>query len=161
MSAGAAPAESDGPEQGLDEATGEGRCLVVGYDGEEASSRAVRWAAEQLAPGGRLVIVNASRPLHAPASPLSSDPERRRLGRALLDELVLDGDDALLDTLVHREVDDDDPVTALTRVAARCHADGIVVGHERHFRLHRAIGTVTTELLARSTVPVTVVPAGP
>ena len=147
---------------GLAKAAGETqckqRCLVVGYDGEEASSRAVSWAAAQLEPGGRLVIVHACRALHAPPSPLSSDSERRQLGRALLDELAMDGDEATLDTLVHSEVADADPVRALTAAATRCHADGIVVGHEQHSRLHKAIGTVTSELLAHSPVPVTIVP---
>jgi nucleotide-binding universal stress UspA family protein len=33
-----------------------------------------------------------------------------------------------------------------------------VVGSEHHSRLHKAIGTVTVELLAKSPVPVVVVP---
>ena len=136
------------------------RCLVVGYDGEEASRRAATWAASQLAPNGKLVLVHASRPLHAPASPLSTPHERHGLGGALFDELLLEGEAELLDTVVHTEVCELDPVRALTDAATRYGADGIVVGHEPHSRVRRAIGTVTTELLAHSPVPVTVIPRG-
>jgi nucleotide-binding universal stress UspA family protein len=134
-------------------------CLVVGYDRGEASRRAVSWAASQLAPQGKLVLVHACRPLHTPPSPLSSERERHEFGRALFDELLLEGEDALLDTIVHTELSDADPVSALTSAAAKHSADGIVVGHEPHSRLHTAVGTVTGTLLSRANVPVTVVPA--
>lgn len=138
----------------------EKRCLVVGYDRDDGSRRAASWAASQLAPRGKLVLVHACRPLHAPPSPLSSAHERHALGGALFDELLLEGEDELIDTLVHTEISDQDPVSALTGAATRHEADGIVVGHEPHSRARRAIGTVTGELLARAKVPVTVVPAG-
>ena len=136
------------------------RCLIVGYDGEEGSRRAASWAASQLAPRGKLVLVHACRPLHAPPSPLSSARERHATGGALFDELLLEGEDELLDAVVDTEICDTDPVSALTSAAVRHEADGIVVGHERHSRARRAIGTVTGELLSRSGVPVTVVPPG-
>jgi hypothetical protein len=37
-------------------------------------------------------------------------------------------------------------------------ARGIVIGHERHSRLHKALGTVTSELLDAAPVPVIAVP---
>ncbi len=138
--------------------TAKRRCLIVGYDGGEGSRRAAEWAAAQLAPRGKLVLVHACRALHAPPSPLSSDRERHAVGGALFDELLLEGDDHLLDTIVDTEICDADPVSALTGAAARHEADGIVVGHEAHSRARRAIGTVTGELLTRSPVPVTVIP---
>jgi nucleotide-binding universal stress UspA family protein len=131
---------------------------VVGYEGGEGSRRAVSWAASQLAPHGKLVLVHASRPLHAPPSPFASERERQRFGRALLDELLLEGDDALLETLVHTELSDTDPVSALIDAASRHGAEAIVLGHEPHSRLHAAVGTVTDTLLAQSPVPVTVIP---
>jgi nucleotide-binding universal stress UspA family protein len=134
------------------------RCLVVGYDGEEASRRAAAWAASQLAPRGKVVLVYACRALHAPPSPLRSDRERHGIGGALFDELLLEGEDQLLDTLLDTETCDSDPVSALNGAASRHQADGIVVGHQPHSRARRAIGTVTGELLAHATVPVTVVP---
>jgi nucleotide-binding universal stress UspA family protein len=103
--------------------------------------------------------VHAGRPLHAPPSPLSTGQERLATGRALVDELLLEGDGALLETISHTELPDVDPVSALTEAALKCGADGIVVGHERHSRLHAAVGTVTSALLAQSRIPVTVVPA--
>jgi nucleotide-binding universal stress UspA family protein len=133
-------------------------CLVLGYDRTDSARRAARWAAGELAPDGKLVIVHASRPLHAPPSPLASDEERRRLGRALIDELLLEGEDTVFDLEIETEIVDLDPVVALTNAAGRHGAQAIVVGSERHSRLHKALGTVTSKLLSDSPVPVIVVP---
>jgi nucleotide-binding universal stress UspA family protein len=104
-------------------------------------------------------LVYASRGLHAPPSPLTSAQERERIGRAYLDELALESEDALLDVAAHAEVSDEDPVHALIEAARRHGAGAIVVGCKHHSRLHKAIGTVTSELLMRSPVPITVVPS--
>jgi nucleotide-binding universal stress UspA family protein len=136
-----------------------GPCVVVGYDRTDSARRAVEWAAAELPANGRLVLVHACRPLHAPPSPLTSAEERRQFGRALIDELLLESDDPLIDAEVCVEVSDEDPVTALTDAARRHEARTIVVGCEQHSRLHRAIGTVTSELLRSSPVPVTAVPS--
>lgn len=133
-------------------------CLVLGYDRTDSARLAARWAVSQLPPDGKLVIVHSSRPLHIPTSALSDPAERHRAGRALVDELLLEGEDELFDIDIDVEVVDDDPVSALTDAAVRHHADAIVVGSERHSRLHTAIGTVTVELLKVSPVPVVVVP---
>jgi nucleotide-binding universal stress UspA family protein len=139
-----------------------GPCLVLGYDRTDSSRRAVRWAASELPPNGKLVIVHACRPLHAPPPPLSTSQERERLGRAVIDELLLEGEDSLFDIDIASEISDENPVTALTEAAQRHGARAIVVGCEQHSRLHKALGTVTSELLKTSPVPVTVVPfAGP
>jgi nucleotide-binding universal stress UspA family protein len=137
---------------------GTARCLVVGYDDTDSSRAAVSWAAAQLPEDGRLVIVYACRPLHAPPDPLSTAKERRALGRAVIDELMLSGEDALHDVEVHAEISDADPVSALLEAAHTHDAGAIVLGNERRSRLHRALGTATTELLLRSPVPVTTVP---
>ena len=133
-------------------------CLVLGYDRTSSARHAARWAASELPRDGKLVIVHACRPLHAPPSPLASARERHQLGRAMLDALLLEGEDSLIELDLQAEVSDDDPVTALIDAAARHHAHAIVVGCEPHSRLHRALGTVTSELLMSSPVPVTVVP---
>jgi nucleotide-binding universal stress UspA family protein len=132
--------------------------LVLGYDRSDSARLAARWAVNQLLPAGKLVIVHANRPLHAPPLP-SSTAERKRLGRALADELLLEGEDSLFDIEVELEVLDRDPVSALIDAARRHRARAIVVGSEHHSRLHTAIGTVTVELLSESPVPVIVVPA--
>ncbi|HTU79524.1 MAG TPA: universal stress protein [Solirubrobacteraceae bacterium] len=134
--------------------------LVLGYDRTDSARLAARWAADELAPEGKLVIVHASRPLHAPPSALTTKQERQRSGRALVDELLLEGEDALFDVDVVVEISDEDPVSALVAAVERYGARAIVIGSEQHSRLHEALGTVTTQLLRRSPVPVIAVPSG-
>jgi nucleotide-binding universal stress UspA family protein len=134
------------------------RCLVLGYDRTDSARRAARWAASQLHPDGKLVIVHAGRPLHAPTSPLQTPQERRQDGQALIDELLLEENGPLSEIDVEAEISDRDPVTALQRAVDRHGATAIVIGHESHSRLHDALGTVTGELLKSSSVPVIAVP---
>lgn len=133
-------------------------CLILGYDRTASARLAAAWAARQLRPEGKLVIVHACRPLHAQPSPLSTSKERHEFGRALIDELLMEDADSLLDIDFEAEVSDRDPVTALIEAARHHSAQGIVVGHEQHSRLHKALGTVTSELLNISPVPVITVP---
>ena len=133
--------------------------MVLGYDRSEGSRHAARWAANELASGGKLVIVHACRAQHMPPSPLSTSGERHDEGRAILDELMLDGDDALFDIDLMTQVSDQDPAAALIDAAQRHDARAIVLGAKPHSRLHEALGTVTTELLQTSPVPVITVPA--
>jgi len=135
-----------------------GRCLALGYERSDGARRAANWAAAQLQPDGKLVIVYACRPLHAPPSPLTTDSERIQTGRAVVDELLLEGDDSMRDLELATEILDEDPVSALIDTANRHGADAIVVGSEPHSRLRKALGVVTSELLTRSPVPVIVVP---
>jgi nucleotide-binding universal stress UspA family protein len=133
--------------------------MVLGYDRSESSRHAARRAARELASGGKLVIVYACRAQHMPPSPLSTAGERHESGRAILDELVLDGDDALFDIDLVTEVSDQDPAAALIDAAQRHDASAIVLGAKPHSRMHEALGTVTTELLQTSPVPVITVPS--
>lgn len=134
------------------------RCMVLGYDRSDSSRHAASWVTNQLLAGGRLVIVYACRRQHLPSTPPSTLGERHDLGRAILDELLLDGEEALLDIDLETEASDDDPVSALTDAARRHNACAIVLGAKHHSRLHKALGTVTTELLKTSPVPVIAVP---
>jgi nucleotide-binding universal stress UspA family protein len=134
------------------------RCLVVGYDRSESARRAIAWAVSDLLPDGKLVIVHGCRPLHAPTSPISSAEERLQVGRAIVDELLLESEDRLRDLDLATEILDSDPVSALIEASERHGANAIVVGSERHSRLRRALGVVTSELLQSSPVPVIVVP---
>jgi nucleotide-binding universal stress UspA family protein len=136
------------------------RCLALGFDRNESSRHAVAWALADLLPDGKLVLVHACRPLNAPPSPLLGAHERMELGRAVIDELLLEADDELRDLELAVEVIDSDPVSALVQAAERHDADAIVLGSERHSRLHKALGVVTAELLDVSPVPVIAVPAG-
>ncbi len=123
-------------------------CMVLGYDRSEGSRHAARWAARELAGGGKLVIVYACRGQHMPPSPLSTAGERHDEGRAILDELLLDGDEALFDIDLETHLSDQDPATALIDAARRHDARAIVLGSKPHSRLHEALGTVTTEAAA-------------
>jgi len=134
------------------------RCFAVGYDRSEGARRAASWAAAQLQPDGKLVIVHAGRGLHAPPSPLSTQSERAAVGRAVVDELLLGGEDTMRDLELAAEILDEDPVSALIDAAKRHGVDAIVLGSGPHRRLEKALGVVTSELLTRSPVPVIVVP---
>jgi nucleotide-binding universal stress UspA family protein len=136
------------------------RCLVLGYDRTESGRRAAEWAAQDLAPDGLLVIVHASRPQHTPPDPLATPHERSELGRAMIDELLLEGSGALNAIEVVTEVHDDDPVKSLLDAVARHDASAIVLGTEHHSRLRRALGVVSDDLLKASPVPVITVPDG-
>lgn len=139
-------------------ATAEQKCLVIGYDRTDGARAALSWAVRELAPNGKLVVVHACRPLHAPPSPLVSADERHQLARAELDELLLEDEGSLIDMDLRTEVSETDPVSALVDAARRHRACGIVVGCEQHSRVRKALGTVTSELLRSSPVPVTAVP---
>jgi nucleotide-binding universal stress UspA family protein len=105
------------------------------------------------------VIIHACRAQHAPPSPLSSASERHDEGHAILDELMLDGDDALLDIDLETQVSDQDPAAALIYAAQSRDARASVLGAKPHSRLHEALGIVTTELLRTSPVPLIAGPA--
>jgi nucleotide-binding universal stress UspA family protein len=133
-------------------------CLVLGYNRTDSARAAASWAAEQLRPDGKLVIVHAARPQHIPPSPLSTPRERHETAQAVIDELLMESDGGLLEIDIEAEVSDRDPVSALVGAAERHGAQGIVVGHDHHSRLHKALGTVTSGLLHSSQVPVVSVP---
>ncbi len=133
-------------------------CVILGYDRGESARHAVGWTTSELMSGGKLVIVHACRPLHTLPAPLSTTSERHQLGRALLDELMLDGDEKLFDVDFVMEVSDEDPVTALFDAARHHHARAIVIGARQHSRVSEALGTTTNELLRISPVPVIAVP---
>jgi len=136
----------------------ESLCLVLGYNRTESARAAASWAAAQLRPDGKLVIVHAARHQHTPPSPLSTPRERHETAQAVIDELLMESDGGLLEIEIEAEVSDRDPVSALIDAAQRHGARGIVVGHEHHSRLHKALGTVTSGLLSSSPVPVVSVP---
>ncbi len=133
------------------------RCVVVGYERSESARRAVLWAAREVSGEEKLVLVHSCRGLHAPPSPLSSSDERRDYGRALIDELMLEGEDLLFELDVEAQISDEDPVTALIDAAVRQGGRLIVIGGKQHSPLSKALGTVTSELVGCSPVPVMVI----
>ncbi|HEY5046235.1 MAG TPA: universal stress protein [Solirubrobacteraceae bacterium] len=137
---------------------GGGPCVILGYDRGESARHAASWATSELMSSGKLVIVHACRPLHTLPVPPRTPGEHHQLERALLDELMLDGDERLFDVDFAIEVSDEDPVTALIDAARDHRARAIVIGARHHSRLFEALGTTTGELLRTSPVAVITVP---
>lgn len=133
-------------------------CIVVGCDRSRGAKVAAEWAASQLGAGGTLVLVHACRSLLRPPSVLSTPEERIEIGHAVLDDLLMEAGAPLLDVEVEVQVLDEDPVSAILEVAGSHEAAAIVIGSEHRSRLRSAIGTLTEELLKRSSVPVVSVP---
>lgn len=133
-------------------------CIVVGCDRSRSAKAAAEWAASQLRAGGTLVLVHACRSLLRPPSVLSTPEERIEIGHAVLDDLLMEAGTPLLDVEVEVQVLDEDPVSAILEVAGSHDAEAIVIGSEHRSRLRSAIGTLTEELLKRSSVPVVSVP---
>jgi nucleotide-binding universal stress UspA family protein len=139
-----------------------GPCLIVGYDGSPEARHAAVWAARRAAPTGTLVLVNATRPRRRwlPVEVLRTGSERRSRGRALIEELLMDGDEALLDVRLEVQVVDDTPTHALIEAARRHQAREIIVGSHHRSRADALYGDVAAELMRSASVPVCVVPLG-
>ena len=137
------------------------RSVVVGLDGSESSLVALRWAAAQVGPEGR---VHAAHVVPLEDLPLDGEPEdgvHLALHRA--DELRgrwiaaagLDGGDDRLDTVVR----EGEVARELVQIAEDVGADAIAVGHHAQARFGpRVVGHVTATLLHASDRPVVVVP---
>jgi len=158
---GASPAPGGAPAQQARGGRG-GRCVVVGYDGSPAARYAVGWAAREVGPEGRVVLVHACRPRRGWISQaaLLTASERRQRGGALIDELLMDGADTLLKANVESAVLDEEPVHALIGAARQYAAEEIVVGSHHRSRLDAVHGDVAAELVRAAPVPVCVVPLG-
>ncbi len=147
-----------------------GPCIVVGYDGSPEARHAARWAARRAGPHGRLVLIHASRPAERwwPVGVVRSmagrilqiGSLRRDRGRALIAELSMDADDALLDVPTEAHVVDDMPANALLEAARSHNAHEIVVGSHHGSRAGALHGDVAAELVRSAPVPVSVIPLG-
>ncbi|WP_187368981.1 universal stress protein [Baekduia soli] len=124
--------------------------FVVGYDGSAGAGAAVRWAAAQAAPRGRVVVVHAEHPA-IPRPAASAWTSRAKAG---LDALWT-VEHALGDVTVELEVAEGAPAAALCRAARTADADGIVVGRHRDSAFN---ADTVRQLLALADRPVTVVP---
>ena len=142
--------------------------IVVGVDFGDPSTAAVRWVAESLAPGARLVLVHVLEPAAAPgflraALPATDDAEARSREEAArrLGELAsaVGASDVVCEVVSGR------PPRALATAAAEHGADLIVVGpHGRKRALWHVLGSTAEHLLAESPVPVLLarrLPPGP
>jgi len=84
------------------------RCMAVGFERNESSRRAAEWAALELLPDGELVLVHACRSLHAPPSPITSPEDREQLGRAIVEEFLLEANSSVHDLDLAVEILDAD-----------------------------------------------------
>ena len=136
--------------------------INIGYDGSEASRAAVTVAARRAGAGGKVFVVHA---YHLPPDFLGSPNFDRQLsahrdhGRALLDTLLLVGNDELLDVEYETELLGGPPAQAIADVARARDADEIVVGAHGHGRVRALLGGVSHELLHIADRPVVVIPA--
>lgn len=139
------------------------REIVVGVDGSEASDAALRWAADHVAPGGRVHavhVVGYVDELAVDAALGDSVAMRHRRDR----ELAARTDETLagLDRDVEwgTEVREGAVAATLTDVGRQRDADAIAVGHHPSPRFGaRVVGHVTADLIAHSDRPTIVVPA--
>ena len=133
---------------------------LVGYDGSDAARRAFRFAVDMArSNGGRVRVVSVLQVTEAGADAcalMMADSGAERL-RELLDELTAIVPDAA--TLIDVELTHGSPGDVLLSQIAQHHVDHLVIGHTARGDLARwLLGSVSTNVLARAPVPVTIVP---
>ena len=133
------------------------RTLVVGYDGSEASKKALDYAAARVN-GGRLFLVTAVVPppewMGAPGWQQIIDEEHSR-GEKLLEDAVSqlpEGVDYVTELL------DGPAADAIVNVADAREADEIIVGSRGLGRVRAVLGSVSHDVLHLADRPVVVVP---
>lgn len=138
-----------------------GPCIVVGYDGSEASRAAVRLAAARAGATGRLVVVLS---MGTPAEPwVVAGPEYLlenpvEYGQAMLDALLMEEAEALGETDCELNVAHGDPARAIVEWADACDADEIAIGTRGAGRVRSLLGSVAQDVLHRADRPVLVIP---
>lgn len=137
------------------------RCVVVGYDGSEASRAAVDFAGRRAGSSARVFVVHAFGPppdwLGAPGYQRVLEEHQGR-GRALLDELLNELGSQRPGTQFESELVAGSPAQALLAVAKARGADEIVVGSRGFGRLRATLGSVSHEVLHLTDRPVVVIP---
>lgn len=136
------------------------RYSLVGYDGSAAARRAFQFAVDMARTnGGRVRVVSVLQVTEAGADAcalMMADSGAERL-RELLDELTVIVPDAA--TLIDVELTHGSPGDVLLSQIAQHHIDHLVIGHTARGALARwLLGSVSTNVLGRATVPVTIVP---
>ena len=134
--------------------------VVVGYDGSDTAREAITHAV-RVAHGRKVVIVHA----YEGAPPHLSerwrkllDDEHEAAGRAVLDEILLEGNDELADAEWEGVLAAGSAAEAVVRVAEERDASAIVAGSHGYGAVSALLGSVSHELLRISTRPVTVIP---
>lgn len=133
-----------------------GPCLVVGYDGSDASRAALAYAASKAGSGGVVVVVHA----YGPPADWLGKPEYQRVldvhrgrGEALLESIPLPSG------VEHEtELIAGDPAEKIVDVARVRDADEIVIGSHGYGRLRSVLGSVSHQVLHTADRPVVVIP---
>jgi nucleotide-binding universal stress UspA family protein len=135
------------------------RRILVGYDGSDSAKRAFRLAVDLArAFGGRVRVVTVLQPVVSGIEGMAvlvadNSPQHTT---ELLQELVGSSPDAA--ELVETAVLNGSPGDVLLSEVEQHGIDHIVIGHSERGALARwLVGSVSTDVLARSHVPVTVV----
>ena len=132
---------------------------LVGYDGSDSSRRAFQFAVELTrCSGGRVRVVSVLQVTDggADACALMMSDSGAQRSRELLDELRALVPDA--ETLVDVEVTLGSPGDVLLSQVQQHGIDHVVIGHTPRGTLARwLLGSVSSDVLARAHVPVTVV----
>lgn len=135
------------------------RRILVGYDGSDSAKRAFRLAVDLArAFGGRVRVVTVLQPVVSGIEGMAvlvadNSPQHTT---ELLQELVGSSPDAV--ELVETAVLNGSPGDVLLSEVEQHGIDHIVIGHSERGALARwLVGSVSTDVLARSHVPVTVV----
>jgi nucleotide-binding universal stress UspA family protein len=136
--------------------------VVVGYDGSPSARAALAYAAERAGADGTVIVVHGYEPpsdwLGAPNFQRILDDHMAR-GRAILEGILLDGNEELLDITFETELIGAQPAEAINQVAEARKADEIAIGSRGLGRVRAALGSVSHDLLHLATRPVVVVPA--
>ena len=147
--------------RGMSNRSQNGRVVVAGYDGSATAKAAVDFAVREAGPNGHVFVVHA----YGPPSDWLGFPNYQRVlddhqerGEAVINGLV-HGDDPLLEVEWEAELLEGAAADAILNVAEARGADEIVVGSRGRGALARAaLGSVSHELVTRSTIPVVVIP---
>jgi nucleotide-binding universal stress UspA family protein len=148
------------PESGFDFATDGPSLILVGVDGSRTSLRAAAYAGGLARRQGcRLLAVYVSR---MPAS-ASAAPGGAAVMNETFDQVAQDLEQLMLARTAETGVAAEfrsvrgDPMAELTKMAAKTHADAVVIGASEHLG-HRIVGSLATRLVRAGKWPVIVVP---
>ena len=133
--------------------------VVVGYDGSPTARAAVTHAVA-LARGDRVVIVHAR---HEPPARVTSrwrellSAQPGEQGQAVLDAILLEGNDELADADWEARLVDGPAADALVRVADEVGAGAVVTGSHGYGAIGAVLGSVSQALVKIADRPVTII----